>query len=787
MREPQVEEGDEGGYALAGGGAKRARAVRAGEGALPGVGVSAQGVRQATAPTTATHTPAEILTAFRGEIAPFRASVMYLFWLLIGVGLTILLPLVYLGLIGLAILAVGYHAVHHIAMFQHLKGGAALRFGVLAYVAPLVGGLVMVGFMLKPLFARPARRAKGRTIDPQAEPLVYAFIDGVCTSVGAPRPKRIEVDCQVNAAAGFTGGAFSIFAREPYVVVGLGLVAGLDLKQLAGVMAHELGHIAQGSGARLFEVISSINAWFARVVYGRDEWDETLKGWTQDEHVVIQLIGALSMVAVWLTRRVLWVLLHIGHLVNMVFLRQREFDADRYMARMIGAKDFARTSLRTRELDLASQFALSDLQSSWQQRRLPDSFPKLILANVPQIPREMIDAVRRSAEQSRTGWFDTHPSDRDRIARARGEEPGAGIFHLEGPATDVFRDFDGLARDVTFDYYRSLLGRDIRRDQLFPVAELIDTQTAAQEGIVVAARFFLKALPWDPRFPLPQAAPQSPDDPKGAKRALVEARADLQAAREACLAAHERDSEVFRRLVKAEAAWVLLKTDNPLQAEDWGLRSPTVKAAQAAREEALAETESLAAQFEPFVSAAARRLAQALALLELDAVADRVAEGRERRDEARALYPCVAHLGRNVMGELGPVLRTSQALNLLIGMYTQGKNEGNTPLTNAVLRAASSLHETLHSLRSRVGDAVDYPFEHSREDITLGRFAFPAVLPEAGDVRGLAETSGAAVDQLASLYRRALGRLAVTAEEVERALGLGPIAVEEPAEDGPTS
>jgi Zn-dependent protease with chaperone function len=660
-RQVEYEEDAEGGYALEGAAAKKAKLVRVREGALPGVGVSAEGVRQAIAPTGKTRTAAEILVAFRGEITPFRPSPMYLLWLVVVAGVMVLLPLIYVAMIVLVLFALGYHAMNDVSIFEHAPRGA-----LLLYIVPLICGAVLVGFMLKPLFAKPAKGSKRRTLDPQAEPLLYAFIDGVCTSVGAPRPERIEVDCTVNAAAGYSGGALSVFSREPFLVIGLGLVAGLDLKQLAGVMAHELGHISQGSGARVMELISSINGWLARAVYERDEWDETLQGWSTAGNGYLIVIGALTRLGVWLTRRVLWVLLHGGHLVNMVLLRQREFDADRYEARMVGAKTFAQTFRRLNELQLASGFAMSDLGSSWQQRRLPDNFPKLILANVPQIPKELLAEWRKAAGAARTGLFDTHPSDRDRIARAKVEEPGEGIFKLHGPATDVFRDFDALARAASFDYYKSILGREIRKDQLYPVAELVETQTVAQEGDVAANRFFLKALPMNQQLPLAQDYPKAPSDPKAAKRVLITARNHQQAARDAWLAASERDSEIDLRFVKAEAAWIMLKCDMKLEAEGWGLREPTEKAAGSARDQALAEFQDLTAQFEAYAAAAAQRLTTALALLQLDAVADRVAAGRERREEARALYPCAAHLGGNVVGQLGPMLRSKQVLGLLL-------------------------------------------------------------------------------------------------------------------------
>ncbi|SIO36226.1 MJ0042 family finger-like domain-containing protein [Singulisphaera sp. GP187] len=779
--ESKVEDEDDaaGGYVLAGGAARKAKIVRVRDGALPGVGVSAKGVRQAAAPTEITRTPAEILAAFRGEIEPFRPSPWYSLWLLVVAGFMVLLPLIYLTLIGLVIVALAYHAVNDVSVFTHAQGRGAMKVALAVYFVPLVSGAGIVAFMLKPLFAKPAKPTKERVLDPQVEPLLYAFVDGVCESVGAPRPERIEVDCQVNAAAGYSGGAFSFFAREPVLVIGLGMVAGLDLKQFAGVMAHELGHISQGSGARLMDVISSINRWFARAVYERDGWDQALENWSTGENGSLILFGAVIRLAVWLTRRVLWVLLHAGHLVNMVFLRQREYDADRYEARMVGAKVFTQTCWRMRELQLASQFAMADLQSSWQQRRLPDNYPKLILTNVPQIPKEMLAAYRQASGQATTGLFDTHPSDRDRIARAKLEEPGGGIFNLDGPATDVFRNFDALARAVTFEYYKSLLGHDISKNQLYPVAELVETQAVAQEGYVAAERFFLKAMPMTQRLALPYEYPQAPTHAKTAKQALVKAREDQQAAREECLSASERDSDLHARLIKAEAARILLKSDIKLDAEDWELRAPTVRAAEAARDRALAQIRDLEGQFEPYAASAAQRLTQALAILQVDTVADRVTDGRDRREEAQTLYPCAAHLGGNVVSQLFPAVRAKQVLELLLSRYNDGKNEKNQPLIAAVLRGASDLRDTLEALRWKVGDTIYYPFEHAKEDITLARFALPAVLPEKNDVGGLLETTDAAIDRLLGLYRRALGRLTVTAEEVERVLGLEPIAVPE--------
>lgn len=56
------------------------------------------------------------------------------------------------------------------------------------------------------------------------------------------------------------------------------------------------------------------------------------------------------------------------------------------------------------------------------------------------------------------------------------------------------------------------------------------------------------------------------------------------------------------------------------------------------------------------------------------------------------------------------------------------------------------------------------------------------MLPDKNDPGTLLDISADALNKLLNLYRRALGRLAVTAEEVERVLGLEPIVVPAPEE-----
>ena len=134
--------------------------------------------------------------------------------------------------------------------------------------------------------------------------------------------------------------------------------------------------------------------------------------------------------------------------------------------------------------------------------------------------------------------------------------------------------------------YKSALGTGITKDQLYEVSELVETQTAAQEGDAAAGRFFLNAWNLTQRLPMAQEYPGVPADLKSAKRELVEARNDLQAARGACSEANGRADEIRNRLYLADIALVFLKTGVSFKPAVFELKAATPKAAESARDKA---------------------------------------------------------------------------------------------------------------------------------------------------------------------------------------------------------
>lgn len=123
----------------------------------------------------------ETLKAFTGGVAPTRPSFSYQLGLLLVTGMMVLLPLIYIGLVCLAGWGVYLYATHCTFLLKSGVGG--VRFYIIklmAYIAPLFVGSVLVFFMVKPLFARRPRHAQPLALNPASEPAVFAFIARIC-------------------------------------------------------------------------------------------------------------------------------------------------------------------------------------------------------------------------------------------------------------------------------------------------------------------------------------------------------------------------------------------------------------------------------------------------------------------------------------------------------------------------------------------------------------------------------------------------------------------------------
>ncbi len=710
--------------------------------------------------------PEQLLAALDQPLAPVRVSMIYRMGLVLVAAAMILLPVLYLAVIAGLGWLVYLHATHSVVILDGGGSGRMMALKLAIYLAPLIAGGVAVLFMLKPLLARPQRPPTPLRITASDQPLFFRFVEHLTRAVGAPMPRSIRVDCEVNASASFRRGFASLFGSDLVLTVGLPLVSGFSLRQLAGVLAHEFGHFAQGGAMRVTYLIRSINGWFARVVYERDRWDERLDQATREsEHWAAQLILVVTKATVWISRGVLWVLMNLGHLLSCFMLRQMEYDADRYEARVAGSDAFESTAHRLRQLFAGSQAAIQQLQLTWSDGHLGDDLPALISRRAAAVPEEAMQELHRMALDEKSSIFATHPADGDRIASAR-REGAPGIFRFDQPAALLFEDFDGLCRRATLHYYQSHHGLEVSSQQLVSSEELEAEEEMIEAGGRAIAEIFGDGLA--PLRPLelgssaelaaPDGAPATDGAPTGLTEELKE-----QAAQ-----AVETIGRCGDRLADAAAAEALLQAGFGVDASSFHLPTADLAGVERSRVRAEQQASEAKATLGKIEEIASRRMVAGLRRLHTappSSASERVAR---RREECRRLLPAL-----QVMVDVrkdGFELRCdfSRLAALFHGI---GEGEATQKAVDKILEISRSMTGHLSRMRATLAEA-EHPFTRGAESQSIGEVLIGEFPPaeEPGSVGALAEHVLGAVP---FLYFRVVGRLATIALEMEPASTAG--------------
>ncbi len=700
----------------------------------------------------------------------YRAGIV-----LVAIGMLIL-PLIYIAMIfGVGALT-GYHAV---ANLDFISGRGGPSFGrLLVYIAPLVVGVILVIFMIKPLFTRLQKYPDNIVLDPKKEPRFFAFVENICRSVGAPIPKKIDIMCDVNASASYNRGILSFAGQDLCLTVGLPLVAGMTTEQLAGVLAHEFGHFAQKTGMRMTYLIRSISFWFARVANEKEAMNSML------ENRFFQFDGRLYMLAllakffVWLTSKVLWLMMLVGNVISGFMLRQMEYDADRYEIRFAGSKAFVSTLHQLRRLGYGSFTSQNDLGDAFSEGKLPDNVPALIVSHAENLPPELADHALATIETEKTGIFDTHPCDKDRLAQAHAEN-APGIFHNDTPATTLFSDFEALAKQATEKYYTDVLQDQFSADTLVSTTDILTQQDGRREDN--KAFYRMQRGIGIVEYPI-----KPPVYPKELNVNLSDFAAKLEKLRTELV--EERDDMVplvdkYEQLAEKRAVilqgMMLLECGMRLKAKEFHLRKSSTAAAEEALAEVNKEIADNKAAIKPYVDKCSMRMAVVLKLLErpeqLPADNDWAAMHRE--------YQQLLSVHKTLAEQNSQVLKLMVSFSLLNVMFMNLQSHSdNTKLVAKLEKLIAKSHEQLSTIRENLATTL-YPFQHAREDMSVGHFLLEK-LPDVEEPAQIGQAFDDVFTNFFSLRQRILARFAVLTETVEASLGLAvmPEPKENPAD-----
>ena len=694
----------------------------------------------------------------RLRLEPHRASLRYRLGLLMVAVFMVILPMIYLTALALG----GWWLLGRLldppAVFE--------VWASLAYLSLAVLGPVCMFFLIKPWFMR-------RPVDEGTVPLklgeapdLECFVGLLAHAVGAPGPAAIELDCSVNAAAGFRGGWRGVWRQELKLTLGLPLIAGLDMRSFAGVLAHELGHFAQRAGMRLAWFIMLVNEWFARLVHSRDRWDRRLQEGTRSERPGVKLFSLAALSLVWLARQPLRLLKVAGRWASGYALREMEFDADGYEIVFAGSDAFRSTSREINLLNVGSAKALRLLGEAMPEGRLPRNLPALARKHTDGLSDRVRAAVEEEmmAESARfalfksapsgareAAFFSTHPSDRERIEMA--ESYGApGLVHSHQPATVLFADFETAAERLTEHFYGMHFPSEADACKLVDNARFDGTVSGREKRFEACERFFdgsftvARPLLFPSREIKTVLAGHYESDPDAAqalRRWLVDGRA------------------IFEQFEKAEESLVgLARAAELFQA---GFRI---------RRKAFGLPRGLAALSDRQREASGRRDQALVWLADFDMLSRRcllsaTAEhlnGASTADQTRTRR--VLH-ALAAMGEHFPTLlklrRRVLAQQAILQNLTPA-SMGRT-LVERLQRNSAELSDLSSSLRAAMS-GVRYPFDHGAGRLSVATYA-TADSPDRRVVVRSYRSAEALLERLFDLYFRLVGHLCVIAIEAE--------------------
>ncbi|MDR1385562.1 MAG: M48 family metalloprotease [Planctomycetaceae bacterium] len=660
--------------------------------------------------------------------------------------------------------------------WESVKGRPqAQGLGLILTCLPIIVIVTILFFMIKPLLFLWSGKDERLELTREREPFLFQFLDKLCDYVGAIPPSRVFINCDVNAAASFRHGIWSaIFGgHDCDLTLGLPLVAGMNMNQLVGVIAHEFGHFTQGGGMRFGNIIRIASFQFLQAAYGRDRLDRLIYTLSTTGHVLNIFFFMILRLFIWMTRLVLKGLMMLGFSISGYLSRQMEFDADQFEARVLGSKLFRDSTRRLLGLTISNSKSVYDVNKMFQDELLVDNYPRLIAANA-EIMNELLQKwVDKDLEENKkTGWFDTHPSYADRIQHAEAIE-AEGVIDLDCPATWLFDNFDAVSRDATWHFYTVEHKLDVKNSSLKNINVVISELQEEAARNKTVGRYFqglfcdrvAESLSWEPL-----AAPGNPAVCKN----------EIKAVRDRIVQKRESLEKHNEELEKIQNNFWQLQTVTYLQnckGDYSGIFDPEPPKRKyldnlAEKNRVEFQKNDLLEQSAPEYRLMAKRLQQALSLICFEPVTQRVENGETMRYRAEILYP----IGCRLTQIYKRFAQLYQQRTLILVLYVSGRkiNSNSSAATkhnNAIESIQKEIFEGLKQTTNEMNE-MQYPYDHAQGQVTLKTAMVPTAFDGTkNDLGLLMDTTEIIHDRLGSLLGRIYLELASTAEKVESVLG----------------
>jgi hypothetical protein len=316
------------------------------------------------------------------------------------------------------------------------------RFGLCAAAG------MFFAFLLKGFFTKqPDDTENYLEVTETEQTELFAFLRRLCGEIGCAMPARVYLDHQVNAGVFFSTSIGSLFVEPPKnLLIGLGMVAPLDLVGFKSVLAHEFGHFSQRT-LRLSNYVRRLYRVLYNMVHVRDRWDAWMVR-AFDTPVLSAFLVPLYMLVEW-TRKLLAWFFRVLDPAYRGLSWQMEFNADLVAVGAAGTDAFIRVERESAVAAAAQQQAAQELGLAAEHRRNS---------------RDLFFHQTRAAETVRSTVTEapalpaspSHPSSHDRERNAQRRVIASPVD--DRPAWLLFRNAGALREEVTRGFYYVCFG-----------------------------------------------------------------------------------------------------------------------------------------------------------------------------------------------------------------------------------------------------------------------------------------------------------------------------------------
>ncbi|MCK9193496.1 MAG: M48 family metallopeptidase [Nevskia sp.] len=253
---------------------------------------------------------------------------------------------------------------------------------------------------------------KGRLLQPREAPQLFAEIERVRAEIRGPKPHKVLITDDYNAAVMQRPRLGPLGWSENYLILGLPLMSTLSPDQLRAVIAHEFGHLGAGDSRMT-----------GRIYHMRQTWARLQQEFAQRGGVFFRRFFA-------------W----FGPYFNaysFVLARSQEYAADQASTRLAGAGPVGEALvLANIGNDYQNETIWRPLWARIKHEEQPGVQPYAQLLQLGRAISEWGDADGRleKALQRKTDWADTHPALKDRLT-ALGQT--ARVPAVQGPSAAV--------------------------------------------------------------------------------------------------------------------------------------------------------------------------------------------------------------------------------------------------------------------------------------------------------------------------------------------------------------